>query len=417
VRRLYTVLVLLATPFAFLVVLWRGLRDRRYWQGLGERFGLGPALPGISRPTWVHAVSLGEVTAAAPLVRALRLHDPTAPLVVTCATPTGHERAQALYGSFATVRYLPYDTPGNLRRLLRRIRPGRLVILETELWPNLFHACARGGVPVLLASARLSARSVARYRRCGSLFRALFAGDVTVGAQSEADAARFVQIGASPARTRVVGNVKFDVEVAATTAEEGRRLRTGLAGGRPVWIAGSTHAGEEEQVLAAHALVLERLPDAVLILVPRHPQRFDAVAALLADRALAFARRTGHRPLAATESVLLVDTTGELLTFYAAADLAFVGGSLVPIGGHNLLEPAALGLPVLTGPSDENGREIATLLCGAGAVLRVGDAAALAAAVIRLLGDPLERSRIGERGRAVVAANRGSVARVLDLLP
>jgi 3-deoxy-D-manno-octulosonic-acid transferase len=349
-------------------------------------------------------------------VRALRQRDPDAPLVLTCATPTGRERAEALFGDVALVRYLPYDSPGNMRRFLRRVRPRRLVILETELWPNLFAACARERIPVILASARLSERSVARYRRAGALFRALFAGDVTVGAQSEADAARFVAIGADPARTRVVGNVKFDIDIDAAAAAAGRELRASVLGARPVWVAGSTHPGEEEVVLAAHALVRERRPDALLVLVPRHPQRFDAVAALLATRALPFARRTQRRAVAAAESVLLVDTTGELLSFYAAADVAFVGGSLVPIGGHNLLEPAALGLAVLTGPSDANGREIAALLTAAGAVLRVSDAATLAAAVGRLLADPGERARIGGLGQGVVAANRGSVARVLALL-
>jgi 3-deoxy-D-manno-octulosonic-acid transferase len=416
VRRLYTLLIRVATPFAFAQVLWRGLRDRRYWEGLSERFGCGPQVPGNATTTWVHAVSLGEMTAAVPLIRALQRQDPAAPLVLTCATPTGRARAQVLFGERATVRYLPYDSPGNLRRFLRRVRPRRLVILETELWPNLFAACAQARVPVILASARLSERSVARYRRAGSLFRALFAGDVTVGAQSEADAARFRAIGADPARTHVVGNVKFDIDVDAAAVGAGQVLRTALLGARPVWIAGSTHAGEEETVLAAHARVRERLPGALLVLVPRHPQRFEAVAALLAAEAIPFARRTQRRAVAATEPVLLVDTTGELLAFYAAADVAFVGGSLVAIGGHNLLEPAALGMPVLTGPSDANGREIAALLTAAGAVLRVGDAATLAATVERLLADPAERERIGGLGRAVVAANRGSVARVLALL-
>ena len=415
-RRLYTLLIFVAMPFAFAQLLWRGWRDRRYWQGLGERFGCGAAVAGNAATTWVHAVSLGEMTAAAPLVRALQRLDPDAPLVLTCATPTGRSRAEALFGDLATVRYLPYDSPGNMRRFLRRIRPRRLVILETELWPNLFHACARAHVPVILASARLSERSVSRYRRAGKLFAALFAADVTVGAQSDADAARFVAIGAEPARTRVVGNLKFDIDIDAAAVAAGQGLRATVLGERPVWVAGSTHPGEEETLLAAHALVRQRLPGALLVLVPRHPQRFEAVAALLAGRDIPFARRTQSRPVTPAESVLLVDTTGELLSFYAAADVAFVGGSLVPIGGHNLLEPAALGLPVLTGPSDANGREIAALLTSAGAVLRVTDAASLAAAVARLLEDRGERERIGGIGRNVVAANRGSVARVLALL-
>ena len=416
-RHLYTLLIRVAMPFAFLQVLWRGLRDRRYWQGLSERFGYGAPLTGTAASIWVHAVSLGEMTAAAPLVRALRQRDPDTPLVLTCATPTGRERALALFGDVASVRYLPYDSPGSMQRLLQRIRPRRLVILETELWPNLFEACARARVPVVMASARLSERSVSRYRRVGSLFRALFAGDVTVGAQSEADAARFIAIGADPARVAVVGNVKFDIDIDAAVVLAGRDLRAMLFPGRPVWIAGSTHPGEEEVLLAAHQRVLKHVPDALLVLVPRHPQRFEAVAALLARSGTASARRTEGRAATPVDAVFLVDTTGELLSFYAAADVAFVGGSLVPVGGHNLLEPAALGLAVLTGTSDANGREIATLLTAAGAVVRVADAASLAAVLVRLLGDPGERRRVGESGRAVVAANRGSVARVLALTP
>jgi 3-deoxy-D-manno-octulosonic-acid transferase len=415
-RRLYTLLIWFAAPIAFSVVLWRGLRDRQYWQGLSERFGFGDALPGDAPCIWVHAVSLGEVTAAAPLLRELKRRHPTMPLVLSTATPTGRARAAALFGQTIGIRYLPYDMPGAVRRFLRRIRPQTLIIMETELWPNLFRECAREGVRVVLASARLSEKSVVRYRRCGSLFRGLFADDVLIGAQSATDAARFAAIGADPRRTRIVGNMKFDIDIDAHVLEAGRSLRAALFGTRPVWIAGSTHGGEEEQVLAAHEELRRRYPDALLVLVPRHPHRFDAVAALLARRALAYARRSDNRPVAADEGVFLVDTTGELLNFYAAADLAFVGGSLVPVGGHNLLEPAALGIAVLTGPADFNGRDIATLLTDLGAVWRVADAHALATALAELFADSARRLRMGTLAREAVAANRGSVARVLDLV-
>ncbi len=415
-RRLYTLLVFLAVPVALAILLLRGLRDRRYWQGLPERFGLGRALDGDRTCIWVHAVSLGEVTAAAPLIVELQRRDPGAPLVLSCATPTGRARARTLFRQGVEVRYLPYDLPGAMRRFLRHIRPRQLIILETELWPNLFHACALQSVPILLASARLSETSVSRYRRCGSLFRELFKQDVMVGAQSAADAARFAAIGANPQRTRVVGNLKFDIDIDAQLRDQGRILRAKLFGARPVWIAGSTHAGEEEQVLAAHDEVRRHLPDALLVLVPRHPPRFDAVAVLLSRRGDLYRRRTADHPASAEQSVFLLDTTGELLSFYAAADVAFVGGSLVPVGGHNLLEPAALGVPVLTGPADFNGRRIAALLTDLGAVRRVTGAHDLALAVSELLADSALRSRLGALGRDAVAANRGSVARVLDLV-
>jgi 3-deoxy-D-manno-octulosonic-acid transferase len=288
--------------------------------------------------------------------------------------------------------------------------------METELWPNLFRECALQGVPVMLASARLSEKSVARYRRCGSLFRDLFANDVVVGAQSAADAARFAAIGADPLRTRIVGNLKFDIDIDPQVRDQGRLLRARLFGVRPVWIAGSTHEGEEEQVLAAHDELRRHLPDALLVLVPRHPQRFEAVAALLSRRGDLYMRRTADHPASAAQSVFLLDTTGELLSFYAAADVAFVGGSLVPIGGHNLLEPAALGVPVLTGPADFNGRQIAALLTDLGAMRRVTGAHDLALALSELLADSALRSRLGALGRDAVAANRGSVARLLELV-
>ncbi len=416
-RRLYSLLIYCAVPFAFALVLWRGLRDRGYRQALGERFGWGRRLD--SPCIWLHAVSLGEMSAAAALVHALRAAHPDLPLVLTTATPTGRARAMGLFGDAADVRFLPYDTPGAVARFLRRIRPRSAIILETELWPNLFHACERRGVPLVLASARLSAKSVARYRRFGTLMRGIFCANVTIAAQTPVDAERFVAIGAAEAQVHVVGNIKFDVDVGAGVIERGRALRARWGSARPTWAAGSTHAGEEEAVLDAHAALLARRPDALLLLAPRHPARFDAVAQLLRRRGFSFTRRSVAQESGGAgppSQVVLVDTVGELAALYAAADAAFVGGSLVPIGGHNLLEPAALGLPVLTGPSQANGRDIARLLFAQGAAVQVADAHELAEAVVRLFGDPEERGRIGAAGRQLVAANRGSVARLIALI-
>jgi 3-deoxy-D-manno-octulosonic-acid transferase len=419
-RFLYSWLIRFAVPVAYAAILWRALRDRQYWQGLPERLGFGPALPAPS--IWLHAVSLGEMSAAAPLLRALRLRFPEIPLVVTTATPAGRARAAALFDGDADIRFLPYDTPGSVRRFLARIRPRAAIIMETELWPNLLRECERGGVPVLLASARLSAKSVSRYRRFASLFAGVFSKNLLVAAQSTEDAERFRSIGAAADRTVVVGNVKFDVSIDAGIVQAGRALRLAYAGARPVWIAGSTHAGEEEQLLDAHALLLESTPNAVLLLVPRHKDRFAAAAELLARRAVRFARRSrmaggAEAPqLASDAPVLLVDTLGELATLYASADVAFVGGSLVAVGGHNLLEPAALGLPVLTGPSYFNGKEIAQLLLARGAALEVESARDLAATLQRLLAEPRLREQIGIIGKEIIAANRGSVARLVALI-
>jgi 3-deoxy-D-manno-octulosonic-acid transferase len=271
-------------------------------------------------------------------------------------------------------------------------------------------------VRVLLANARLSAKSVARYRRLGSLFSGLFSANVQVAAQSAEDADRFQSIGSAPARIHVAGNVKFDLQLAAGIIDQGRSLRAAFGSSRPVWIAGSTHAGEEELLLDAHARLLAEMPDALLLLVPRHKDRFATVAELLARRGVRFARRSGGVTPDAGSQVLLVDTVGELALLYASADVAFVGGSLVAVGGHNLLEPAALGLPVLTGPHYFNSREIALLLLKQGAALQVTDAQELAAVLRRLLDDPEERRRIGAAGKQIVESNRGSVARLLALM-
>jgi 3-deoxy-D-manno-octulosonic-acid transferase len=368
------------------------------------------------RCIWLHAVSLGEIAASAALVRALAARYRQVPIVVTTATPTGRARALALFGARVEVRYLPYDLPASVRRFLNRIRPQIAIIVETELWPNLFGETARRGIPLVLASARLSATSVTRYRRFGALFRGLFTPNVWIAAQTRTDAERFAAIGADESRLRVVGNLKFDIDVGADTAREGLALRRRDFGVRPVWVAGSTHDGEEQQVLAAHAHVRARHATALLLLAPRHPQRFDAVAALLTRAQLPFVRRSAGAVVAPGDSVLLVDTVGELLTLYAAADVAFVGGSLAPVGGHNLLEPAALGLPVLTGPSDFNGRDIAALLLGRKAARRVNGAEELGEAVASLLADGEARRVQGAAGREAVASNRGSVARLLQLI-
>ena len=414
-RRLYTGLICCAVPFAFAAVLWRGLRDRSYWQGLSERLGRS-SRSGEAPALWLHAVSLGEMTAAAPLVRALRLQHPHVPLLLTSATPTGRARARDLFGDTVDVRFLPYDMPGAVARFLDAVRPRLGIIMETELWPNLFGECERRGVPLVLASARLSEKSAARYRRLGGLFhRTAFAISV-VGAQTAADAERFIAIGARSDRTHLVGNIKFDVQPGTAMAGRGRELRASFGAARPVWIAGSTHAGEEEQVLAAQKELLVRRPDALLLLVPRHPGRFQAVADLLGRLQFRFARRSGGEAADLGTQVLLVDTVGELAALYAAADVAFVGGSLVPVGGHNLLEPAALGIPVLTGPHHSNGKDIAEMLILEGGARQVNDAIQLAAAVAELLSDSNERRRMGAVGRRMVESNRGAVSRLLALI-
>jgi 3-deoxy-D-manno-octulosonic-acid transferase len=418
-RYLYILAVYLAAPLVSLVMLWRGLRDRSYWAHFGERFGFAARLP--PGGVWIHAVSVGEVQACAALVNTLNARYPAIPVVVTTLTPTGAQRARTLFKDLVEVRYIPFDLPGAARRFLDRVQPRLAVIFETELWPNLYHECGRRRIPLVLASARISPRSVNRYRKLGSLFRDALSRGVVVAAQGAGDADRFKSLGADPDRTHVTGNIKFDFSVPIDIGERGRQLRERYAPTRPLWVAGSTHAGEEEIVLEAHRLVRGLQPSALLVLVPRHPPRFDEVAQGLQRAGIPFARRSqraGERAgaAAASAAVLLVDTLGELLDFYAAADVAFVGGSLLPIGGHNLLEPAALGMPILTGPHTANSAEIAQLLVARGAAEVVHDAGELGSRVAALLSDPEERERIGALGRDCVDSNRGALGKLLGLI-
>jgi 3-deoxy-D-manno-octulosonic-acid transferase len=414
VRVLYSCLAYLLAPAYLGVLLWRGLRERGYWRGLGERFGLGTTLP--RETIWIHAASVGEVQAATALAHALRRASDLT-LVITTTTPAGAARARASFaGSDTDVRHVPLDLPGSVGRFFDRARPRIAVILETELWPNLYHECAARCVPLVLANARLSARSVRHYRLIAPLLRRTLACAHLIAAQSDADAARFRALGAEPARIQVIGNLKFDFSVPADIYARGRALRARCAGARAIWVAGSTHEGEEREVLQAHAIVRRAHPDALLILVPRHPQRFEEVASGLARSAIPFARLSRGETCTAETSVLLGDTLGQLLELYAAADVAFVGGSLVPIGGHNLLEPAALERPILTGPHNANGADIARLLVARGAARIVHDAHELGARLTDLLSDREERARMGARARAVVEENCGALARLVARL-
>jgi 3-deoxy-D-manno-octulosonic-acid transferase len=411
---LYNVIIYLAAPFAILVQLWRGLRDPSYRGGLAERFGFGPAVAGPV--IWVHAVSVGEVQAAQPLVGELRRRHPACRVLITTVTPTGAARARLLFGNDVQLCYVPFDLPGSVRRFFDRVQPKLAMILETELWPNLYGECGRRSVPLVLASARVSPRSIGKYRRLMSLFRRTLSHGIVIAAQSEADADRFRSIGADPARTHVTGNIKFDFQPPAGIEERGRHWRDLNLSGRPVWVAGSTHEGEEAIVLDAHRQVLARFPDALLILVPRHPQRFEPVRDLLAKRRETTVFRSRGDIVEPHTRVLLGDTMGELMMFYAASDVAFVAGSLAPIGGHNLLEPASVGRPVLTGPHNFNGEEIAQLLVDAGAARIVANTRQLAQAVVALLGDAERRKVMGAAGRAVLDSNRGALDRLLTLV-
>jgi 3-deoxy-D-manno-octulosonic-acid transferase len=411
---LYVLLTCLALPFALVAEAWAALRDPDSRGRVAQRLGFVPPAPAPGA-LWLHAVSVGEVQAAASLLAALRKRHPALPVVLTTVTATGAQRARALFGDDVHHCYLPFDAPGAMRRFLDRVQPGVAVILETEIWPVLYRGLARRGVPLVIASARLSARSVERYGWLGTLPRATLA-PALIGAQSPLDAERFRKIGAPADRVHVTGNVKFDLEIPQDVVDAGREFRRRHAASRPVWIAGSTHEGEEAAALEAHAAASRRHPDALLLLVPRHPQRFETARAALASRGLRFAQRSLGGVPGADDTVFLIDTLGELQSFYAAADVAFVGGTLVPVGGHNLLEPAVLGLPVLTGPHTHNSPESAELLAACGALTIVHDRAELAQALMVYLDDPPRAAAAGARGRAAVDSSRGAVDRLTALI-
>jgi 3-deoxy-D-manno-octulosonic-acid transferase len=341
---------------------------------------------------------------------------PNKPLILTTMTPTGSQRAQELFGDSVIHSYVPYDISGSVRHFFERAMPELVIIIETELWPNLFRECGRRQIPLVLASARVSARSVGRYQRMVSLIRETLSHGVVIAAQTDTDAERFRSLGANPLRIHVTGNIKFDFHLDPEVTNRGTAIRRELAANRPVWIAASTHGDEEEIVLAAHRRLLETYPDALLILVPRHPERFQSVETLIGRADLAAVTRSSRVQCDAETQVFLADSMGELPMFYAAADVAFVGGSLVPVGGHNLLEPAALGLPVLTGPNNFNAPEIAQLLIDDEATRVIHDANELADQLGFLLDHPDERRRRGGAGRAVIDNNRGALARLLELI-
>jgi 3-deoxy-D-manno-octulosonic-acid transferase len=410
-RLLYIALLYLLVPLVLLRLLWRGLTLRDYWHRWNERFGF-VAAPAQDVAVWVHAVSVGESLAALPLIHALIERHGKGRMRVMKRAPTGSARVSAALGDSVLHTYVPYDLPGAVARFITRMRPQQVVVMETELWPNLFHALARRGVPLTIANARLSPRSFRGYMRFRSSIAGVLADCTHVAAQSEADAQRFRELGARAARVSVMGNIKFDMQLPDALIARGRSRRSG----RPAWIAASTHEGEEDAALAAHQKILKTLPDAQLILVPRHPQRFDAVAKMIEKAGLSFQRRSELADASVNAQVLLGDSMGEMFLYFALSDVAFVGGSLVPVGGHNVLEPVALALPVLFGPQMHNFIAARDLLLETGAAEQISDAAALAPAVLALLRDVPRAATMGAAGARAVATNRGALARLLALL-
>lgn len=410
-RFLYSLFFTLCLPLILTRLLYRAWRAPAYARRWSERFAIG----GDLRPggIWVHAVSVGESIAAAPMVRELIKRYPHLPITMTCMTPTGSEQIRKLFGDAVGHAYLPYDLPWLQRRLIRGLQPRIAIVMETELWPNMVAECKRSKVPIVLANARLSERSARGYQRVIRLVQPMFAALDWLAVQSAAEAERFIGLGVRQQALTVTGSIKFDLKPSAAVLEGAQQWRSQW-GERQVWIAASTHAGEDEIILQAHQQVLQQHPSALLILVPRHPERFAAVGRLVQQLGLSMVRRSSGGFPAASDQVFLGDSMGELMQFYACADVAFVGGSLIAGGGHNYLEPAALGLPVLSGPHRFNFAEISRLLEQAGALAEVSNAGALAGQVIQWLGDPAAACTAGHAGQTVVKANQGALERLLE---
>lgn len=413
-RQLYSLLLYFLTPFVILRLLWRSVRAPAYRLRWGERFGFFKPLSeeGV---VWVHAVSVGEAQAALPLIAWLR-GEKQLPVLVTTTTPTGSDLVRKRLDGQVYHVYAPYDLPDVVGRFLKRVRPRLAIIMETEIWPNLFDRCHRAGIPLVIANARLSHDSAMRYQSFSSFTKSTLRKVTLIAAQARADADRFVGLGMDPQRVQVTGNIKFDVSLPEELRERAKGLRRSWGEERPVWVAASTHHGEEEIVLSAFAMVQTRFADALLILVPRHPERFDKVAELCQKRGYAVVRRSSGKEVPGGTAIFLGDTMGELPLFYAAADVAFVGGSLVPTGGHNVLEPAALAVPVIAGHHTDNFLEITQALIAQGGGVRAGNETELATAVVRYLEDDKLRDAVGACGRELVERNRGALTKLQELL-
>lgn len=417
-RFVYSLILYLATPLVLVRLLWRALRAPDYADRWSERFGWVSALETKGTVIWLHTVSVGEFLGALPLVRSL-LQDPDVQLVITTTTPTGSERVRAVLGDRVWHVYAPYDLPDCVARFLRRTQPRLLLIMETELWPNTIAACARREIPVLLINGRLSAKSARGYQRFSGLTRPMLQRLSMAGVQGQADAERFQALGLLSETCQVTGNIKFDLTLDDSLRARAADLRKQWTQGseRLVWVVASTHQGEDDPILEAYQQLIQRVATPpLLVLVPRHPERFDTVAALCRRQNLVTVRRSLQEPVDARTQVVVGDTMGELLLFFGASDVAFVGGSLIPNGGHNLVEPAAWGLPLLSGSSQFNFAEISRMLVDAGALVLADTPAQLAEQLVQLIQDPDLRRRRGEAALTVTQDNRGALEKTLALV-
>ncbi|MCF7482084.1 lipid IV(A) 3-deoxy-D-manno-octulosonic acid transferase [Vibrio sp. J1-1] len=415
IRLIYTLLLALASPILLFGLYKSKPNKPKFGPRWKEHFGITPKLNNDQRPIWIHAVSVGESIAAAPLIKALKKQNPEQPILVTTTTSTGAEQIEKL-GDLVEHRYMPIDFSFAVKGFLKAINPKQMLIIETELWPNTLNTVHKAGIPITVVNARLSEKSCRNYAKVQALFNLLHPCLTQVLCQAESDAARFERLGVESHKLSVTGSIKFDIQISDDVKEQGKALRSDLGVNRPVWIAASTHKGEDEQVLEAHKQVLESHPDALLVLVPRHPERFDNVFALCQNQGFETVRRTSQSEVTESTQVYLGDTMGELLILIGSADVCFMGGSLIgdKVGGHNVLEPAALGVPVITGPSYFNFSEIIDALRNSSAIIIAQDYHTIAEHVSNLISSGRDRQSIINNALNIVKMNQGAIVRTLN---
>ena len=415
-RLLYTTLFILGLPLIVLRLIWRGFKAPAYWRRWSERFGSSPTLTRSDQVIWIHAVSVGEVEACRPLVKALQVEYPSSSLLISTMTPTGSARVKLLYADTVEHCYLPYDIPLFLNRFFKRSKPLFGIIMETEIWPNLIFSSAKQKIPLLLANARLSVRSTKGYGKLPKFTASILQHLTVIAAQGEQDKQHFQQLGANTEQVFVTGNLKYEINLPASLNEQAQAMREAWGRDRPVWIVASTHEGEEALIIDAFRRSLMKMPTLLLIIVPRHPERFERVASLIGGDEFKTARRSVQQQVPQDTQILLADTMGELPLFYACSDIAFVGGSLVEHGGHNLLEPAALAKAIITGPYFFNFTEITQQFLDADAALLVNNSDELATAVMSLLQDSPQRITMGEAGLQLIENSQGATKQIMQLI-
>ena len=407
----YTLLITLLFPYVLFHLLWRGRKQPAYLQHVMERFGFYDITP--TKPLiWLHAVSVGESRAAVPLIQQLQKHYPQYQILITHMTPTGRDAGETLFGDSVLRCYLPYDYPFAVKRFLAHFQPSIGLLMETEIWFNLIHACTNARMPLFLVNARLSARSARKYARFKHLTRESLINLSGIAAQTEMDAQRLTTLGA-PA-VRVMGNLKFDIPPPVAALQMGLTLRDRFGPARPVLLAASTRDGEEALLIDMLATI--NIPNLLTVIVPRHPQRFDEVAALLQKHAIHFQRRSAETPIAPDTKVVLGNSMGEMFAYYAACDIAFIGGSLLPYGGQNLIEACAVGRPVIVGPHTYNFAAATENAVRAGAAIQVNDADELALKVAELLRDGQKIRAMSDAGLNFSRSHQGATQRILQLI-